>query len=924
MKMRHESSVRSLSVLAAAVAFTAGAEIKIVSFDVKLNDRLARAEARVKIEGWTEDAASVRLRFCIDRDSRSMPITRNGEYFIATPLRDPRAFAEGLKGGFTDDLAKYQPTIELVADSARRYDEGLRALDRARLHFTEMNGPAKPTEAYPKDPSGYGFPIHKFPYYTGKPEWVMPVGAGELSAMVSWGVNDLHVNLSKTDYFLPASTAPYIREHVTSVLSSPGHVTVLFGDLDSASVTGFDQLMDPEHGRVVVTVNTKNGDLVIELFGDRETGAIIGEVNDSRKNRKAGVCLIYKSEHEDLENSFMIRPSMTPWQFPRIVLHEDYATDARYFEGVGRFYSTGVTVHGTAVEELKDYTNRLERAIGVPKGAKSWFFTICSKSGTDCNAVRRAEREATERLAKSDMNDLKVRRDAWWNRYWEESNISVTGNHKAAFIERLWYEQLYVWASVGYGKVPPKFNGGAGLVLGDSRSWGAGIWTQNTREEIWPLGAANHREFMENFVRYYESCRGNFETYWEKTGWGIGGFKMAETISSSDSPFLKPSTNAAKDLLSRPYEPPAKELIAKYREYRAKHQGMGNIMSSGTEILQQMVDYVRYYGDKTFIPAVAAWLRDQTELYLAVTEKGEDGKWHVYDTFENESWACPEDCLVDVCAARFCFALTAKLGKEFGYPKNLIKEASDRYRNFADLPTAAVFEMDHYFVESKSAKFEPGDKVYTPYRNMKIGQRKGNVENNELYAVYPFTMGDRAKNVATFRQGSDAIIFGWEPVGAGWGWYPVPMWASRLCLPDAADYVYNFAVGNNTWPFGGGRSPAAIMYKEAEVEDCPYLDSAGVLQAATQELFLQSHAEEPSAELFTGGPIRLIPAVDRSWSGSFRLLARGGFLVDCAFTNGKVSSCTITSTRGGELKYIDPVSGKVVKRNTRTGEKIVL
>ena len=901
-----------LCVLASAVAFTAGAEIRIVSSEVQLNERLARAEAKVKVEGWTKDAPARRLRLCVERDARSTPVTHDGEYFLATPLRDIPGYKAGKE--------RLKPSVTLVDDSMRHYDEGPSALDRARLHFTEPNGPAKSAADYVKDPN-YGFPIHKYPIYTGKPEWVMPVGAGELSAMVSWGVNDLHINLSKTDYYLLTESRAAAAHKTGHSLCSPGHVTVYFDDLRPGDLLSFDQAMDVKNGRLVFTLKCKQGVLTLELFGDRESGALIVDCHDARSKRTESVRVVYSSEHRRLSGSAMHYAGAG-----RIQFFEDNDTDYPHVNRLRDYYATELALlNGNPGCDVEAQTNRLSVAMKItPVGPgakpKDWAFVIASVKGRECSEVKSAVRAKTAALAAKGVPALKAARDAWWKNYWSESYIAATGDERAALIERLWYEQLYVWASVGYGKVPPKFNGGAGLVLGDSRSWGAGLWMQNTREELWPLGAANHREYLENFVRYYEGCRGNFEAKWLAQNRGVGGFKIAETITSADSPLFVPSTNAPMNDLSRPYTLPSDETRAAWRQYRAKHMGMEQILSSGTEMLQQMCDYVRYYGDESFVPAVGAWLRDQTELYLAVVEKGGDGKWHVYDTYENESWTCPEDCHVDLCAARFCFGMTARLGAKFGFPANLIALAKERYENLADLPTAGKFEMTHYNVEQKISAVEPGDKLYLPFRNPKIGTPKSNVENNELYAVYPFTMGDYGKNVATFRQGSDMIVYGWEPVGAGWGWYPVPMWAARLALPDAADFVYKFAVGNNTWPFGGGRSPASIMYSGAEVEDCPYLDSAGVLQAATQELFLQSHAEEPSAELFTGGPIRLLPAVPKTWSGAFKLRARGGFLVECAFEKGEVKSCTILSTRGGELKYLDPSTGKLIKRDTRPGE----
>ena len=130
-------------VLAAAAltAMVASAETRIVSSDVKLNERLSRAEATVKVEGWTK-GEQVRIRLCVDRDARSTPVNGDGTYVLATPLRNPK--------GFAAKEPQFVPSVTLVKDDLRRYDEGTDPLDRARLHFLAPNGPAKPAEAYEK------------------------------------------------------------------------------------------------------------------------------------------------------------------------------------------------------------------------------------------------------------------------------------------------------------------------------------------------------------------------------------------------------------------------------------------------------------------------------------------------------------------------------------------------------------------------------------------------------------------------------------------------------------------------------------------------------------------------------------------------------------------------------------------------------
>ena len=79
-----------------------------------------------------------------------------------------------------------------------------------------------------------------------------------------------------------------------------------------------------------------------------------------------------------------------------------------------------------------------------------------------------------------------------------------------------------------------------------------------------------------------------------------------------------------------------------------------------------------------------------------------------------------------------------------------------------------------------------------------------------------------------------------------------------------------------------------------------------------QEMLLQSQNEEPDPSLLTGGVIRLLPSVPRTWSGSFKLCARGGFVIEATFRSGKLEKAVVTSKRGNDFVWIDPTTGEVV------------
>jgi alpha-L-fucosidase 2 len=93
----------------------------------------------------------------------------------------------------------------------------------------------------------------------------------------------------------------------------------------------------------------------------------------------------------------------------------------------------------------------------------------------------------------------------------------------------------------------------------------------------------------------------------------------------------------------------------------------------------------------------------------------------------------------------------------------------------------------------------------------------------------------------------------------------------------------------------------------------PQLDGNFGITAGVCEMFLQSQADE----------IELLPALPLAWSnGSVKgLRARGGFVVDLRWNNGKMTSATLHSLAGKECKarYGSKVTPlKIAAGHTRT------
>lgn len=97
-------------------------------------------------------------------------------------------------------------------------------------------------------------------------------------------------------------------------------------------------------------------------------------------------------------------------------------------------------------------------------------------------------------------------------------------------------------------------------------------------------------------------------------------------------------------------------------------------------------------------------------------------------------------------------------------------------------------------------------------------------------------------------------------------------------------------------------SPLANGLSLFEGPTAASVEHLGLLTMILQESLLQSVSPRP------GEPevLRVFPAWPKTWSGSFRLLARGGFLVTAALRHGRIEFVVIHSRRGETCRLGNP------------------
>ena len=733
------------------------------------------------------------------------------------------------------------------------------------------------------------------------PAWVMPVGTGDFSAMLRYG-NDLEIHLSKTDFF-GFDKSNY---HKNPTLLSPGHVRLSFG-IPREAIRSFKQRLDYQRGSVVFEIVTDDGTVNAEAFGIMGGNTLVIDVSDARKVPAATATYsiwrpetsvtaeagrIVAREVHDYQWNFRPPPNPEKVAPSDQMFHLGCGTVIAFADaGPATFAAGALTLQKPGIH----YRLLISAACtydGKPEAAASKLLDWAL--GTDRSALLQEHLD-------------------WWARFWQASFVNLRGPD-ADLLMRLWYSGCYSYASVCSGPVLAKFNGGPGLIEKDNRSWGVGLWWQNTREMIWPMCAANRAGYARALLDFYDR---EF-MYWKKATADKGklGLRMYEWSGPG-----KPAQAAQPKTVST-FDPAALETAMANRTMEDVKSGYNaRSLAQAAELTQLMFDYAAFTGDSNYLKEIVApWLKEAALFYLSYLRMGDDGLYHSMVSDAAEHWWKVKDPAIDLSAARYLFWQVLNHGAAFGYEPAFLAAVRERAGKLPPLPVGQW---------NKKSDTPPGQtkavaslvldthaNLYAPFADVYDDQTSHNTENPELYIIYPFNMVDGGSPKAERERAVNTFLKRRCPNHAGWSQCPVQ--AARLRLADAVDVIVDHAMRHAKYPYGGWNSPAKKLNGSATgATDTPYFDAMGVNLTALQETLLQSHrpTTPENADPLGGGPIQLVPAARRDWSGSFKLLARGGFLVTAEFVTGPMPvRAAIECQRGGLLRLANPFGPCRVQR----------
>ncbi len=453
--------------------------------------------------------------------------------------------------------------------------------------------------------------------------------------------------------------------------------------------------------------------------------------------------------------------------------------------------------------------------------------------------------ESVARCRTQSTETARANHRAWWDAFWNRSWIRVSGSPDLDTLTRAYTLQRWITACAGRGAYPIKFNGTIFTVDGDGfdadyRAWGGPYWWQNTRLPYWPLLASGDFDLMAPLFGTYQAMLPLAE-YRTRIWFEHEGAFIGETV------YFWGMYNNTNYGWQRPADLPLGELTNPYirREYTA---------SPG--LLAMMLDYYAYTGDKSFLHETLLPVSDSLLTFWDQHYQTDAaGHMKMYPAQALETLQDAENPTPDIAGLRWVLSRLLALSPD---------ETGSTRRAFWTRLAEKVPPLPTATIEGEQVILGAG-KVY--------GGR-GNSENPELYAVFPFRLyGVGKPDLEVGRR-----TFERRPVKGNNGWRQDDTQAAFLGLTEtAADYIVDRAKNKHA----ASRFPA---FWGPNFDWVPDQDHGGNLMMALQTMLLQAD----------DGKIRLFPAWPRQWDVDFKLHAPNQTTVEGRLRNGQLLDLSVT------------------------------
>ncbi|SMD02015.1 DUF5703 domain-containing protein [Pedobacter nyackensis] len=429
-----------------------------------------------------------------------------------------------------------------------------------------------------------------------------------------------------------------------------------------------------------------------------------------------------------------------------------------------------------------------------------------------------------------------VAHKAWWSEFWNRSYIFITAKDSANRKEAETVTQGYILqrfmnACSGRGNSPIKFNGSIFNVdtynrnderknmNADFRAWGGCYWWQNTRLPYWSMLASGDFELMKPLFSMYMKAL-SLRKAATKKYYGHAGAFFPETINFWGT-YPDGDYGCNRENVKDGY---AKNPFVRY------------YWQSGLELSLMMLDYYSFSKDSQFAKnTLVPFVSEILSFYDQHWKRGQDGKIlfdpaMALETFHSAVNPLPEIVGITVVAGKMLHLPVQFVGKEKK------EEWTKLVKDLPALPTRIV---------GNDTLLAPAHK----YSN------KANVENPEMYAVFPYRMFTVGKpNVEMARK-----TFAAKTHKENKGWQQNSIQAAFLGLPEESKkmVVESFSTWDKNFRFPAFWGP--------NYDWTPDQCHGSVAMIALQRMLLQYENDD----------VKLLPAWVKEWDVHFKLIGPG-------------------------------------------------
>ena len=523
----------------------------------------------------------------------------------------------------------------------------------------------------------------------------------------------------------------------------------------------------------------------------------------------------------------------------------------------------GVIIRGTDVNRVND--RLLETTIA---NENRLDFYVLTEQPSMPEAWQRNIEHLSSSIEAIPFDERKSAHKKWWSDFWDRSWINATHNDSASLnkksdayiVSRAYTLQRFIDASAGRGNFPIKFNGSIFTVPSDDkpggadyRRWGPGYWWQNTRLPYLSMYASGDYDLLQPFFKMYTNDIYDLCKYRTNKYFDFEGAYFPECMYFWGSTFTAtygwtPYEDRTDKLQESPWH---------------KWEWV-----SGIELVFMMLDYYDYTADTGFLSKkIIPLANDVMKFFDNYYHSDENGKLEMHPSMAAETWW---DCTNPMPEIAGLHGITKRL---LALPQNFT-EQKDRdfwntiYAKYPNIPTRET----------------PSGKALAPAERY---ENKSNVENPELYAVFPFRLFGVGNT--DIEWGLNALEHRWDK--GNFGWRQDDIFMAYLGLTEQAkeylsDRAKNYDKNARFQAFWG-----------PNYDWTPDQDHGGILMKTFQSMLLQ--VDPYSRKIY------LLPAWPKDWDADFKLHAPYKTIIEGKIKNGEIESLKITpSTREKDVIII--------------------